>query len=70
MFYQVKILDAQGKVKKVISSNKLSHNHWKQNDQAQDHKLTVEFDELEEESLNTQTVGGKVSLFKLDESVD
>lgn len=70
MFYQVKILDAQGNVKRVISSNSLSRNHWKDDEAHQDHKMTVEFEELEEESLNVQTVASKLSVFKLDDSVD
>jgi len=30
MFYQVKILDAKGKVKKLISAKDLSKKYWKQ----------------------------------------
>lgn len=29
MFYEVRILDSDGKVKKVLSSRKLSSNYWK-----------------------------------------
>lgn len=29
MFYEVRILDSKGKVKKVLSGKKLSNNYWK-----------------------------------------
>lgn len=29
MFYQVRILDNKGKLKKVLSSKMLTHRHWK-----------------------------------------
>lgn len=70
MFYQVKILDAAGNVKKVISSKSLSRDYWNRNEQVQDTKMTFEFEELEDESINTNTVGARTSTFKLDDSVD
>jgi hypothetical protein len=70
MFYQVKILDAAGNVKKVISSNSLSRDYWDRNDQSQDTRMTFDFEGLEDESISTHTVGAKVSSFKLDDSVD
>ena len=29
MFYEVRVLDSKGKVKKVLSGKKLSNNYWK-----------------------------------------
>ena len=29
MFYPVRILDAQGRIRKVVSSKQLSRNHWR-----------------------------------------
>lgn len=29
MFYEVRVLDSDGKIKKVLSSKKLSSNYWK-----------------------------------------
>lgn len=29
MFYEVRVLDSEGKIKKVLSSKKLSSNYWK-----------------------------------------
>lgn len=70
MFYQVKILDAAGNVKKVISSNSLSREYWSRTEQSPDAKMTFEFVELEEEPINFHTVGTKVPGIKLDDSVD
>ena len=30
MFYQVRVMDTKGKVKKVISTQELSNKHWKE----------------------------------------
>lgn len=68
MFYEVKILDALGNLKKVISSKSLSNKHWSHQEDSPDTKMTLEFDELEDEhSLNNRTVASKKPFFKMDE---
>ncbi len=49
MFYQVKVLDKDGSVKKVISSKSLSNKFWKRNKQGQEFtgSLSVEDGEFE-----------------------
>lgn len=70
MFYQVKILDAAGKLKKVISSKSLSSQYWQDTMQTQDTKMTFDFEELEEDhGLGSETVSRKSKGFKLDDSV-
>ena len=32
MFYEVKVFDSRGKLKKVVSSKKLSNRFWRMND--------------------------------------
>ena len=71
MFYQVKILDAAGKLKKVISSKSLSNRYWQHNEQTQDNKMTFDFEELEEDhGLGSETVSRKSKAIKMDDSLD
>ena len=49
MFFEVRILDAEGNLKKIISSKKLSARFWRLNDQQQEvfNKPVMESDEFE-----------------------
>ncbi|NIQ02808.1 MAG: hypothetical protein GWM98_22705 [Nitrospinaceae bacterium] len=49
MFYEVKILDKEGKVKKVVSSKSLSNKFWKRNNDGKEFtgNLSMEEDEFE-----------------------
>ena len=69
MFYEVKVLDQQGKVKKVISSKRLSNKYWKRNNEGKEFtgSMGMEDDEFDESGWNTLGVS-KDSQVKLDES--
>jgi hypothetical protein len=69
MFYEVKVLDQQGKVKKVISSRRLSNKYWKQNNEGKEFtgNMGMDADEFDESGWNTLGVS-KDSQVKLDES--
>ncbi len=71
MFYEVKILDDRGKVKKVISSKRLSNKFWKLNNDGKEFtgNMGMEEDEFNYES-NWNTMGkSKPRQVKQDESV-
>lgn len=69
MFYEVKILDQEGKVKKVISSRRLSNKYWKRNNEGKEFtgSMGMEDDEFDESGWNTLGFS-KSSQVKLDES--
>jgi hypothetical protein len=69
MFYEVKVLDQQGKVKKVISSRRLSNKYWKRNNEGKEFTggMGMEDDEFDESGWSTLGVS-KSSQVKLDES--
>ena len=49
MFYEVRVLDEKGDVKKVISSKKLSREFWRRNTQPQDFPNKKGYEEAEVE---------------------
>ena len=53
MFYQVKVLDQQGKVKKVISSKRLSNKYWKRNNEGKEFtgSMGIEDGEFDESAI-------------------
>jgi len=69
MFYEVKVLDQQGKVKKVISSRRLSNKYWKRNNEGKEFtgSMGMEDGEFDESGWNTLGVS-KSSQVKVDES--
>ncbi len=69
MFYQVKVLDQQGKVKKVISSRRLSNKYWKRNNEGKEFtgSMGMEDGEFDESGWSTPGIS-KDSQVKLDES--
>ena len=70
MFYEVKVLDQQGKVKKVISSKRLSNKYWKRNNEGKEctGNMGIEDDEFDYESGWNTLGNSKSSQVKLDES--
>ena len=60
MFYEVKIFDAKGELKKVLSPKKLSNRFWKDGEQ----KL-IDFTDKESSSTSTASTNNK--LYKNDE---
>ena len=70
MFYEVKVLDQQGKVKKVISSRRLSNKYWKRNNEGKEFtgNMGMEDDEFDYESGWSTPGNSKSNQVKLDES--
>ncbi len=70
MFYEVKVLDQQGKIKKVISPKRLSNKYWKRNNEGKEFtgNMGMEDDELNYESGCSTLVNSKKNQVKLDES--
>ena len=65
MFHEVKILDKKGKVKKVLSSKKLSKNYWNsffkmgesvQNKGKKSRKKEPETVDFDDENLSSETL--------------
>ncbi len=71
MFYEVKVLDQQGKIKKVISPKRLSNKYWKRNNEGREFtgNMGVEEDELDYGSGWSTLGNSKNNRVKLDESV-
>jgi len=69
MFYEVKVLDQQGKVKKVISSRRLSNKYWKRNNDGKEFtgSMGMEDDDFDESGWSTPGIA-KTNQVKLDES--
>jgi len=69
MFYEVKVLDQQGKVKKVISSKRLSNKYWKRNNEGKEFtgSMGMDDDEFDESGWSTPGIS-RGSQVKLDES--
>lgn len=65
MFYQVKVFDSRGQLKKVVSSRKLSNRFWRLNSSAPPDYVEG-FGKSDEWSSKRNMSHGKVSL---DESV-
>ena len=63
MFYEVKVFDAEGQLKKVLSPKKLSNRFWKEGEQ----KL-VDFTDKENVSANGDNKGYAVNEFQLEDS--
>ena len=63
MFYEVKVFDAEGQLKKVLSPKKLSNRFWKEGEQ----KL-VDFTDKENVSANGDNKRYAVDEFKLEDS--
>ena len=73
MFYEVKILDKDGSVKKVISSKSLSNKFWKRNRQGQEFtgSLIVEDGEFEYGGqMNGLEFGGSKPGMKMDDTFE
>ena len=70
MFYEVKILDDRGKIKKVISSKRLSNKFWKRNNEGKEFtgNMGVEEGEFDWESSWSTMGSSRKSQVKLDES--
>jgi hypothetical protein len=70
MFYEVKVLDQQGKVKKVISSKRLSKKYWKRNNEGKEFtgNMGIEDDEFDYESGWSTLGNSRNNQVKLDES--
>jgi len=70
MFYEVKVLDQQGKIKKVISPKRLSNKYWKRNNEGREFtgNMGVDEDELDYESGWSTLGNSKNNRVKLDES--
>jgi hypothetical protein len=69
MFYEVKVLDQQGKVKKVISSKRLSNKYWKRNNEGKEFTGSMGMDDNDFDESGWTTLGvSKGSQVKLDES--
>jgi len=69
MFYEVKVLDQQGKVKKVISSKRLSNKYWKRNNEGKEFTGSMGMEDGEFDESGWSTLGiSKESQVKLDES--
>ena len=63
MFYEVKVFDAEGQLKKVLSPKKLSNRFWKEGEQ----KL-VDFTDKENVSTNGDNKSYAVDEFQLEDS--
>ena len=63
MFYEVKVFDAEGQLKKVLSPKKLSNRFWKEGEQ----KL-VDFTDKESVSANADNKNYKIDEFQLEDS--
>ena len=63
MFYEVKVFDAEGQLKKVLSPKKLSNRFWKEGEQ----KL-VDFTDKENVSANGDNKRYAVDEFQLEDS--
>ena len=63
MFYEVKVFDAEGQLKKVLSPKKLSNRFWKEGEQ----KL-VDFTDKENASANGDNKSYPVDEFQLEDS--
>lgn len=70
MFYDVKILDEQGKIKKVISSRRLSNKFWKRNNEGKEFtgNMGVEEGEFDYESSWSTMGSSRPNQVKQDES--
>lgn len=62
MFYEVKIFDAKGELKKVLSPKKLSNRFWKDGEQ----KL-IDFTDKESGSSNTANKAYEKDEFQLED---
>ena len=62
MFYEVKVFDAEGQLKKVLSPKKLSNRFWKEGEQ----KL-VDFTDKENASANADTKSYAADEFQLED---
>ena len=63
MFYEVKVLDKEGQVKKVISSKTLSRKFWKVKNEGKEFcgKMGLDEDELDYKGVLPQAAGSKGS---------
>ena len=69
MFYEVRVLDEKGDVKKVISSKKLSRDFWRKNVQPQDFPGKKNYDEVEmEQDWKQDLAPGKMGI--ISETID
>ena len=61
MFYEVKVLDKEGKVKKVISSKSLSKKFWKVKNEGKEFcgKLGLDEDELDYNGSMSKSAASK-----------
>ena len=70
MFYEVKVLDEKGKVKKVISSKRLSNKFWRRNNDGKEFtgNMGLDEDEFDYGSSWSTTGNSRPRQVKLDES--
>ncbi len=70
MFYEVKVLDEKGKVKKVISSKRLSNKFWRGNNDGKEFtgNMGIEDDEFDYGSSWSSPGSSRSTQVKLDES--
>ena len=64
MFYEVKVFDAKGELKKVLSPKKLSNRFWKEGEQ----KL-IDFTDKEKGTANTDNQNYDNDEFQLENSL-
>ena len=63
MFYEVKVFDAKGELKKVLSPKKLSNQFWKEGEQN-----LIDFTDKEKGTANTDNKIYKTDEFQLEDS--
>jgi len=63
MFYEVKVFDAEGQLKKVLSPKKLSNRFWKEGEQ----KL-IDFTDKDSVSVNGDNKNDAIDEFQLEDS--
>ena len=63
MFYEVKVFNAEGQLKKVLSPKKLSNRFWKEGEQ----KL-IDFTDKESVSANSDNKNYAIDEFQLEDS--
>ena len=63
MFYEVKVFDAKGELKKVLSPKKLSNRFWKEGEQN-----LVDFTDKEKGTANTENKIYNTDEFQLEDS--
>ena len=63
MFYEVKVFDAEGQLKKVLSPKKLSNRFWKEGEQR-----LIDFTDKDSVSVSGNNKNDKTDEFQLEDS--